>query len=215
MIKVRPAPGSPKKPASLREWAGRLRVTLGDPDVEAATAECHISYDDERVPLDGVGREPAIEEGWVAVEDPASGGFAIGYVWHNQQGDLMFISVHPEHTNKREPARKRERDSGGGGGKDTGGGGGKKRKGEKEPRARLFNPAMQRWFALGGEPLPHPERLELLTHPQAMPTLVQAPRDVVAALQRKLDDAECGVQYDLKLEDLSAEHKRQIKRGRD
>jgi hypothetical protein len=44
-----------------------------------------------------------------------------------------------------------------------------------------------------------------------MPTLMQAPREVVAALQRKLDDAECGMQYDLRLDCLSAEHKRQIK----
>jgi len=48
-----------------------------------------------------------------------------------------------------------------------------------------------------------------------MPTLMQAPRDVVAALQKKLDDAECGVQYDLRLESLSAEHKRQIKVAKD
>lgn len=48
-----------------------------------------------------------------------------------------------------------------------------------------------------------------------MPTLMQAPRDVIAALQKKLDDAECGVQYDLKLEDLSAEHKRMIKVAKD
>jgi hypothetical protein len=48
-----------------------------------------------------------------------------------------------------------------------------------------------------------------------MPTLMQAPREVVAALQRKLDDAECGVQYDLRLEGLSAEHKRQIKVAKD
>jgi hypothetical protein len=44
-----------------------------------------------------------------------------------------------------------------------------------------------------------------------MPTLMQAPRELVAALQRKLDDAECGLQYDLRLEELSAEHKRNVK----
>ncbi|KAI8472846.1 MAG: hypothetical protein J3K34DRAFT_197451 [Monoraphidium minutum] len=216
MIKVKaPAGAGPgRRCPSLREWAAKLGVALGDPDVEEACAACTVPYDDERVPLDGVGVEPAIEEGWVGIEDPASGGFAVGYVWTDARGDLMFISVHPEHTNKREPGAKRPapRDSGHGGG---GGGGGKKRRTEREPRARLFNPAMQRWFALGGEALPHPERLELLTHPQAMPTLMQAPRDVVAALQRKLDDAECGVQYDLRLEELSAEHKRQIKVAKD
>ena len=90
----------------------------------------------------------------------------------------MFISVHPEHTNKRErepAARKRERErdqdagcTGGGGGGGGAGGGSKRRKGETRPRARLFDPAMQRWFGLGGDTLPHPERLELLTHPQAV-----------------------------------------------
>jgi len=66
----------------------------------------------------------------------------------------MYISVHPEPTGKREPSA-RSRDP-------------KRRKGEKEPRARLFNPAMQKWFALAGDLLPHPERMELLTHPQAV-----------------------------------------------
>lgn len=89
MIKVRNAPGFGKKSPSLREWATKHRVTLGDPDVEEAIAQCSISYEDERVPLDGVGRGQgaggAVEEGWVAVEDPASGGFSIGYIWRNQQ----------------------------------------------------------------------------------------------------------------------------------
>lgn len=98
MIKVKPSafaagadgaaaapPAGGRRAHSLREWAARRGVALGDPDVEAATAQCTIPYDDERVPLDGVGREHHIEEGWVAVEDPAAGGFAIGYVWHNPQ----------------------------------------------------------------------------------------------------------------------------------
>jgi hypothetical protein len=75
-----------------------------------------------------------------------------------RQGDHLHILVHPDPTSKREPGRP----SGGGGG------GPKKKKGEKEPRARPFNPAMQKWFALPGDLLPHPERLELLTHPQAV-----------------------------------------------
>lgn len=198
MIKVR-CPGAKKSP-SLREWASKHKVSLGDPDVEEAISHCHIPYEDERVPLYGVGGPTAVEEGWVAVEDSAIGGFAIGYIWRNEQGDMMFISVHPEPTSKRGPSGQPKP---------------KKKKGEKEPRARLFTPAMQRWFPLGGDLLPHPERLELLTHPQAMPTLVQAPRELVAALQKKLDDAECGAQDDLRLEDLSADIKRQIKVARD
>jgi hypothetical protein len=83
----------------------------------------------------------------------------------------MFISVHPEHTNKP-AAKKRERPAPSAGGDAAAaaaaGAGGKKRRAEREPRARPFSPAMQKWFALGGEPLPHPERLELLTHPQAV-----------------------------------------------
>jgi hypothetical protein len=84
MIKVRAAPGFAGKKASpsLREWAGRLKVPLVDPDVEEALAAAHIGYEDERVPLQGVGAAPPpIEEGWIAVEDPGYGGFAIGYVW--------------------------------------------------------------------------------------------------------------------------------------
>jgi hypothetical protein len=85
MIRVRPAAPGRKAP-SLREWAARSGAALGDPDVEAATAACTISYEDERVPLDGVGGgAPAAEEGWVAVEDPAAGGFAIGYVWRGAE----------------------------------------------------------------------------------------------------------------------------------
>ncbi|GBF95543.1 hypothetical protein Rsub_08524 [Raphidocelis subcapitata] len=203
MIKVRNAPGFAGKKASpsLREWAAKLRVPLVDPDVEEAIAAAHIGYEDERVPFEGVGAAPPpIGEGWIAVEDPGYGGFAIGYVWRSGGGDLTFISVHPEPSTKREAARPKEP---------------KRKKGDRDPRARLFHPAMQKWFPLAGEPLPHPERLELLTHPQAMPTLMQAPREVVAALQRKLDDAECGMQYDLRLESLSAEHKRQIKIAKD
>jgi len=88
MIKVRSAPGfsAKKSSPSLREWAAKHRLTLVDPDVEEAIAAAHISYEDERVPYAGVGPGPApIEEGWVAVEDPAFGGFAIGYVWLSQQ----------------------------------------------------------------------------------------------------------------------------------
>lgn len=65
----------------------------------------------------------------------------------------MYISVHPEPPKGRDPAAP------------------KRKRGEREPRARLFTPAMQKWFPLAGELLPAPERLELLTHPQAVSAL--------------------------------------------
>jgi hypothetical protein len=90
MIKVRAPPGGggggKKSAPSLRDWAAKLRVPLVDPDVEAAIAAAHIPYDDERVPYEGLGPGPApVEEGWVAVDDPAGGGFAIAYVFPGPQ----------------------------------------------------------------------------------------------------------------------------------
>lgn len=168
-------------PLSLREWAARRGVALADPDVEAALASARVGYEDERVPYEGVGRRAPVGEGWVAVEEPASGGFAVGYVWRARNGgsgggsgsgsgsgsgangELLYISLHPE------PPRAAAAGGAGGGAKGGGEAGAPKRKrGERGPRARPFDPAMQRWFALPGEPLPHPERLELLTHPQAV-----------------------------------------------
>lgn len=62
-------------PQSLREWAAEKHITLPDPDEELAIKDSIIPYEDDSVPLDGVGPWPRapLVEGFIAVEHPTLG----------------------------------------------------------------------------------------------------------------------------------------------